>query len=189
MKHKTCIIISIASVLAPLLSICLSIALSGWFDLWENALSDLGHPTKSGISPIFNLGLSLGGLLIAVSACKCLHSVNRLFGVLLFAAGYSLILVAVFNEAYGYLHFIASVVFFVLILLFSILYATKLRNKYFTALVLWLVILSATTWTLHFTFRTPKGAAVPELISIAIVIPIYFHLIISSAMSSSERLL
>jgi hypothetical protein len=54
-------ILSLFSITIPLLFIVISAYLSGWFDLYNNALSDLGHSTESNVAAIFNFGLSLGG--------------------------------------------------------------------------------------------------------------------------------
>jgi len=45
-------------IVGPIVSyvlIAVSILLSPWFSWQRNALSDLGHSTKSNVSPIFNL--------------------------------------------------------------------------------------------------------------------------------------
>ena len=59
-----CRLLPVFSVVVPLFLIMLAIALSGWFNIYDNALSDLGHAVRSNVVPLFNLGLSLGGFLI-----------------------------------------------------------------------------------------------------------------------------
>jgi hypothetical membrane protein len=55
-----CLCFGAAAAATPLLLVLLAALLSGWFNPLTNALSDLGHATRSPVAPIFNLGLSLG---------------------------------------------------------------------------------------------------------------------------------
>jgi hypothetical membrane protein len=66
-----------------LLLVLLAALLSGWFNPLTNALSDLGHATRSPVAPIFNLGLSLGGFLLALSGVLCAYRRSRLVGATL----------------------------------------------------------------------------------------------------------
>lgn len=83
-----------------------------------------------------------------------------------------MILVAVFDEVYQNLHFTVSVAFF-LSLAFMLLIYTYLYRNPLSLLALTLGLLS---WMLHLYYRIPRGAAIPELISIAVVIPFYIDL-------------
>lgn len=170
------LIIAMASFTTPLALIGLAAVLSNWFNLYNNALSDLGHAIKSNVAPLFNAGLSLGGVLMILFAAKYVVAFSRLTGLLVMVAGYALVLVSVFDEVYGVLHFAVSVLFFVSILLLMLGYGLVLKNPKIIALASALVTLNIISWTLHFFAGMPKGAAIPELISIFTAIPLYLHL-------------
>ncbi len=157
----------------PLIFVAVAIAYSPWFNIVNNALSDLGHAIRSSVAPIFNLGLSLGGFIMSAHAIYYILPVSKLFGYLLGFSGYSLILIGVFDEAYGALHFVVSVVFFLSLAAFMIAYAIRNKSP-------WAVVGVGTGivfWVLHFGYDVPKGAAIPELISIAAFIPFYLKLL------------
>jgi len=170
------LLLATASVATPLVLIGLSALLSEKFSLYSNALSDLGHAAYSNVAWVFNLGLSLGGLLMAVFAIKYVSALNKAISYLTLIAGYVLILIAVYDESYGRLHFWVSVVFFVLILLLVLVYASLLKSTKMLITALALVVVNVILWASHFAVRTPPGAAIPELVSIFTVIPFYIHL-------------
>lgn len=181
------LIVAIASFTAPLAFIGMAAALSSWFNLYNNALSDLGHAIKSSVAPLFNAGLSLGGVLMILFAAKYVVAFSRLVGPLVVVAGYALILVSVFDEVYGILHFAVSVLFFVSILVLVLSYGLTLKNPRIIALAFTLVVLNAIIWALHFAMGIPRGAAIPELISIFTVVPFYLHLAKKSTHISCEE--
>jgi len=55
--------IVLLSIIIPLISILVAAVLSDWFNIVNNALSDLGHAKRSSVAPLFNASLVLGGLL------------------------------------------------------------------------------------------------------------------------------
>lgn len=170
--------IGLLSITIPLLSIVLSATLSGWFDLMENALSDLGHALNSNVAWIFNLGLATGGSLIIVFSSIFTKGLNSKFSILLTIIGYFLILIAVFDEIYGVLHFIVSVVFFVSLMIFIMLYSISvLRGSPIVILAFLFVVINLIIWIVHFVNRVPRGAAIPELVSILSTLPFYIHLV------------
>ena len=117
-------ILGILAFMIPLFSITLSIAFSPWFSFLENALSDLGYSMKSGVAPIFNFGLCTGGILLIIFGIMCVARVaNKLLGLILALSGYFLILIAVFDEVYGQLHYIVSLLFFLSLALETLMYA------------------------------------------------------------------
>ncbi|MEM3992755.1 MAG: DUF998 domain-containing protein [Desulfurococcaceae archaeon] len=175
-RLETGLILSLLSIATPLSSIGISAYLSCWFDIYENALSDLGHAVLSDVSPIFNLGLSTGGLMMSIFGAKYIASYSRLIGFLIALTGYFLILVSVFNEIYGLLHFIVSFLFFTLLLLSMLFYVLKLGNRALIYTFIFLLGLNILAWYMHFALRIPRGAALPELISVFTVIPFYLHL-------------
>ncbi len=165
----------ISSVAAPLAAIAVAAALSGWFDVFSNALSDLGHATRSAVAPVFNTGLSLGGLLMSIVAVKLLTRLSKTLAAILALDGYALILVAVFDEVYGRLHFAVSVLFFALLGAAVLYYgfASKSAKLRIAALALFTAALAS--WIAHLAYKTPRGAAVPELVSVIAALPVYFH--------------
>jgi len=52
---KSAYILGIASISIPLLLIFTASLVSGWFNLYHNALSDLGHAVKSNVAWILIL--------------------------------------------------------------------------------------------------------------------------------------
>ncbi len=161
------------SALIPLAFIAISIINAPWFNALDNALSDLGHATRSNVAPLFNLGLSLGGFLIGMVSMCHIPRISKALSTALSLASYSLILIAVFDEVYGPLHLVVSVIFFLSLAVFLITYAVTKR----TILPIPLLILGIVAWGIHYSYDVPRGAAIPELISIFIVLPFYINLV------------
>ena len=172
---ETTLSLAVLSIAIPLLLILLSILLSPWFNIVDNALSDLGHSIKSSAAPVFNAGLATGGFLISLVSL-CLLNSSRIYKALLFLAGYDLILIGVFDEVYGSLHFYVSLVFFITLIVLLVVYGLFERKYYFILLA----IISISSWYLHFSKNIPPGAAIPELITIAFIIPVYMSLILET---------
>jgi hypothetical membrane protein len=172
--------IPIVSIAVPLLCILIAIVLSPWFNIVNNALSDLGHATRSFAAPVFNFGLSLGGALIIVTAVVLIARVSKALATVMWLAGYALILVAVFDEVYGRLHFWVSIAFFISLALALIIYSIIMKSVARKILALVLLIVAAVSWILHLYYGIPPGAAVPELISIFIAIPFYMDAALQS---------
>lgn len=169
--NKTpCLYLAYLSVAIPLISIAVAILLSDWFSIINNALSDLGHTTKSSAAPIFNFGLSLGGALIAYSSALCIYKASKTFSAVGFLVGFTLILVAVFDEIYRGLHFAVSVAFFLSLAVFLIAYGIYFKSILFLPAL----IVAVAVWVLHFVYDVPRGVAIPELVSIFATIPFYF---------------
>jgi len=151
-------------LLGPLIGIffvLLSIFLSPWFSWWSNALSDLGHSINSEVAPLFNFGLILSGFFIMFYAITSLKYHAKYTSYILVMAGLTLQLVATFNEVYGFLHFLVSVLFFITIGLTSIIYAIEKRSVLaFAALI---IVLSS--WILYWFEIYSGGIAIPEMIS------------------------
>ncbi len=156
----------------PLLCVAIAALLSPWFNIWENALSDLGHAKHSPVAPIFNLGLVTGGIIIAftISALRLKETVPK---IILSLTGYFLVLIGVFDEVYGMLHFIVSVLFFLCLLSFLIYYG--ISRKRIDPVIL--VMINIIVWYLHFVKDLPPGAAIPELISVFSFLPYYTNLL------------
>jgi len=97
---------------------------------------------------------------------------NRVMSVLLIITGTSLNLVAIFDEVYGVIHFIVSVIFFISLLILVSTYAYIFKEYVLPLLAIAIGVIS---WVLHLIYRIPKGAAIPELISIFITLPFYMR--------------
>lgn len=171
MGQRACTALVLASIAVPLACIAAAAVASGWFDVWSNALSDLGHAVRSNVAPIFNFGLSAGGLLVALAG-YCATGRPRLIRCTLIVAGYLLVLIAVFDEVYGPLHFYVSVAFFLSLAALLAEYALTERGVR-GLLAVAAIAVGATSWVLHLAYRVPGGAALPELVSIAVALPFY----------------
>ncbi len=161
MGRRIYLYIGLVGAYFPWLTIGISILYSPWFSWEKNALSDLGHAVKSDVAPIFNLGLVLGGLFIVLYSVNSLIFRARLSSLLLAVAGFNLQLVGVFDEVYGVLHFIVSVVFFLSMLLSSIIYALEKTSR----LALASFTIGTLTWITYWSKLYHSGIAVPETIS------------------------
>jgi hypothetical membrane protein len=92
--------------------------------------------------------------------------------VLVSLIGFLLILIGVFDEVYGRLHFYVSFMFFSLLLLMALIYPLRARRRLMPVGVL-IVVFNVLIWYMHFTHSNPPGAAIPELISIFSVVAFY----------------
>ena len=165
LREKTCALFGIFGLMAIYLSIGVSIVLSPWFSWQRNALSDLGHVVKSEVAPIFNLGLLLGAFLIIVYALTVFREYAKYTSVCLVASAFLLQLVATFNEAYGFIHGVDSVLFFVSIWITS--FVNAIEKKSIKALTAF--IISFGVWVLYGLKVYRAGIAVPEIISFTAV--------------------
>ena len=157
-------------VVGPLVgyvSIGVAIALSPWFRWERSALSDLGHAVRSGVAPIFNFGLLLTGFLIMIYAVTALRGYARWTSYSLAISAFMLQLVATFDEVYGLLHFVVSVLFFVSLVPTILLYALERKSS----LALIGFIIGLLSWILYGAGIYNAGIAVPEAISTIAVIP------------------
>ena len=139
-----------------------SIALSPWFSWSKNALSDLGHSVKSIVAPIFNLGLVIGGFLIYQYSISILKHSKMIMYYFLALSAFLLILIGVFDEVYGVLHFIVSVAFFVTALSATLIYAYERKSK--VAVVAF--IIGACSWAIYGLKVFEIGISVPEILSV-----------------------
>jgi hypothetical membrane protein len=150
--------------LAPLIAlffIAVAIIFSPWFSWGNNALSDLGHSVNSEVAPLFNFGLLLTGFLIIIYSIANIRNHAKYTSYILVIVGLTLQLVASFDEVYGVLHFLVSVLFFVSLGFASISYAIEKRSVLaFVAFVIGFV-----SWIFYGLEIYSSGIAVPEIIS------------------------
>ncbi len=161
MNKRVYALLGIVGPLIAYVSIGASIALSPWFS-WEiSALSDLGHAVDSEAAPIFNLGLLLAGFLITVYAITVFKRHAKYTSIFLVMSALSLQLVATFDEVYGFLHVVVSVMLFLSIGAASLTYAIE-RKSYLAAAAFMIGLIS---WVLFGMKTYSLGVAVPETIS------------------------
>ncbi|MFP3984804.1 MAG: DUF998 domain-containing protein [Candidatus Bathyarchaeia archaeon] len=147
--------------LAAFFFITVSILLSPWFCWGSNALSDLGHAVKSSVAALFNLGLLATGFLTTIYSITAFRNHAKYTSYCLLASAFLLQLVATFDEVYGFLHFLVSVLLFVSFGLASIIYAVEKRSVLASAAF----AVGLASWTLYWAGVYTAGIAVPETIS------------------------
>ncbi len=161
MRSKVFALLGVLGILVTWLFIAVAIATSPWFSWKVNALSDLGHSVKSKAAPIYNFGLALGGLLLAFYAVMALTPRARASGVLMTIAAFALQLIAVYDEVYGRLHTVVSILFFIALTAASLAYSVEKRSK----LALAAFVVSIAAWALYWNGTYRAGVAVPETVS------------------------
>ena len=164
-KEKVYALFGLFGLLTVYLSIGISILFSPWFSWQRNALSDLGHAVKSGVAPIFNLGLLVGGILIIIYVLMVFREHARYTSICLVVSALLLQLIATFDEVYGFLHGVVSVLFFVSIWVTSIVNA--IEKKSLEALLAFIISLGI--WVLYGLKVYSAGIAVPEIVSFTAV--------------------
>ncbi len=165
MNEKVYSLLGVAGPLLAFVSTGVSIALSPWFSWWENALSDLGHSVESGVAPIFNLGLLTAGFLTSVYAITVFREHSKYTSVCMVVSAFLLQLVSTFDEVYGFLHYVVSVLFFVSMGAASVAYAVERRSVLSAAAF----VVGLSSWALYWMKAYSAGVAVPEAISSAAV--------------------
>ncbi|MEM3926690.1 MAG: DUF998 domain-containing protein [Desulfurococcaceae archaeon] len=176
-----CVTMALLSITLPLAMIAVSILMSPWFNIYNNALSDLGHAVRRSSAPVFNLGLATGGFLVSIFASKYLVITSKTLGIAASISGYLLMLVGLYDQVYnmhGKLHYYASVAFFLSLACLLLIYAAVIKDKLRKTLAITSLIVAVITWYLHLELGIPRGAAIPELVSIFAVIPFYMDLVL-----------
>ena len=125
--------------------------------------SSLRNATSSSVAPLFNFGLLLAGFLAAIYSVTVLTVQARFTGCILLVSALLLQLVAVFDEVYGFLHFLVSVLLFVSFGLASLAFAVEKRS----ALGLAAFVTGLGAWAFYYVGLYGGGIAIPELISSA----------------------
>jgi len=174
MSRRNSLIVGVTSFLLPLLLLAISILLSPWFRWEANALSDLGHATGSRAAWIYNLGLVTGGILLIIYSLNYSSRNFPITSKVMVLTGYSLVLVGTFDEVYRGLHYIVSVLFFLLLAIAALSYSYESKKNYPIAIV----IVSVVAWILQLTAICPCGEAVPEIISVLLTLVWYFDIVL-----------
>lgn len=181
---------SLIGVITPVIAlVCISISilLSPNFSWIDNALSDLGHWTRTDIGPapfsralIFNLGLGTTGILLTIITLvfmKELHDRPTVVALVpfLLAAGF-LASIGIFSEDIGIrigdksLHYIVSLGFFITfpfaMWFMGISWLRFPRLRWFSTVSLFLPFTSIVLWWGTFRGIFPwSGVAIPELVT------------------------
>jgi len=151
-------------VLGPLLvyfSIAASLIVSTWFNWQTNALSDLGHAVNSEAAPIFNGGLFLAGFCLMIYSITVFEKHAKHSSTCLLVSSFFVQMLAVFNEVYGSLHYVAAVPHFLTLSLTAIIYWYEKKSKF--AITTFLAVMF--TWFLYSIGTFNMGIAVPETMS------------------------
>ncbi|PVX26733.1 MAG: hypothetical protein CW691_00490 [Candidatus Bathyarchaeum sp.] len=167
---------SLSGILGPLIAlVCIAAAiiLSPWFSWGNNALSDLGHSVNSDVAPLFNFGLLLCGFLVIFYSLTSFKSHAKYTSYFLVTVGLTLQLVGTFDEVYGSLHFLVSVLFFVSLCFVSVSYIIEKRS----VLAVAALIIGLASWILYGLDVYQTGIAVPEAIS---SIPVVVWVVLSA---------
>ena len=167
--------------LIALIAITVAILISPGFTWPGNALSDLGHYTRTDLGPykllgaiIFNSGLILTGLMMLYFtiwfARQCTDTPTR-FGIFpLIISLLFLISIGIFSENFGEIHFYVSIGFFLTfpfsMWILGIAWFRFSRLRLFSVVSLLLPFLSVVFWWLHFVGNPYwTGAAIPEIVT------------------------
>ena len=172
-------IVGLLSIITTWTAILVAIALSRCFDLYSMALSDLGDwiTACNGdpvclvncnrlSEPVFNYGLIIGGLMLAISTIS-LYKFSRSYSILLTMAGISLALVGFLPERYGVYHFMAALVFFLLLPIAMVVYSKLNWRSIHGKLAIVLALISVMGIVLFIAIRMKivnLGYAIPEII-------------------------
>jgi hypothetical membrane protein len=163
-------ILGVIAALAAYPFILASIALSPWFNVYNNALSDLGNTVTNGsVGYVYDAGLVVAGALIFVYALLLLRAAPSLkaavWTVPLMMASFDLALVGVFSENTGRIHGVVSEVFFAMIVVTMLAFSYvswPLGSPKVGAVALVFGILSSLIW---FTKWPWTGIAIQEAVT------------------------
>ncbi len=161
MKKRVGALFGVLGPLMVYLSIAVSLLVSPWFNWQTNALSDLGHAVNSEAAPIFNGGLLLAGFFLMLYSITAFKKHANYSSTCLLISSFFVQMLAVINEAYGSLHYVAAVPHFLTLSLTSIVYGYEKKSKF--AIATFLVVMF--TWLLYSLNIFNMGIAVPETMS------------------------
>lgn len=161
MKEKVYTLLGLIGPLIAYTSIGISISRSPWFSWESSALSDLGHSVKSSVAPIFNLGLLFTGFLLLLYVFTIFRKYVKYSASGLVVCSLFLQLIATFDEVYGLLHWVVSVLFFLSMCLTSLIYAYEKRSLF--AFIMF--VIGSGSWIVYGLGSFRVGVAVPEIIS------------------------
>jgi hypothetical membrane protein len=173
MEKRVYALFGVFGPLLVYLSIAVSLLLSPWFSWETNALSDLGHAVTSDVAAVFNGGLLLAGFLLMMYSLSAFKKYAKYSSVCLLASTFFVQLLAVFNEAYGSLHFAVAVPHFLMLSATSVVYSVEKRSAF--ALATFLTVMFS--WLLYSLNIFNIGIAVPETASKLVLLWIMYSAI------------
>lgn len=176
----------ILAILGPALAyafLAASIALSPWFSWESDALSDLGHSTRSGAAPYFNFGLLIGGFFLVAYGVLDLRRRQLFTAAGLIASALALQSVGVFDEVYGSLHGFVSVAFFLLLWVTMIVYAAEARSL----LTIAPIVAYMLVWVLYWADVYRGGIAIPEAASLTVATVWLIYLVTRESLGLWKR--
>ncbi|HYB03336.1 MAG TPA: DUF998 domain-containing protein [Nitrososphaerales archaeon] len=167
--------LAITAVVIAYTSIATAILLSPWFNWFNNALSDLGNTSNplnitSSAAWIFDSGLILAGILITLFALLLSRDEHYswkyvIWVVPLLISTIDLSLIGVFNESFGNIHLVVSIIFFFFTALTLLTYSYvsfPLGTPKTGAVSLILGVLCAAVWVARWPWQ---GVAIQETVT------------------------
>jgi hypothetical membrane protein len=160
----------VASALAAYPFIIASIVLSPWFNLYNNALSDLGNTVSNGqVGYVYNAGLIIAGAMIFIFALFSSRGVGDrrvlVWAIPLMFSALDLAMVGVFSENTGHIHGVVSEIFFLMIVVTMLGYSYvsyPLGSPRIGGVALVFGVLSAVIWFLTWPWT---GVAIQESVT------------------------
>ena len=161
-------------VLTPIFTLTLifvSVALSPWFDWHNNALSDMG---VSRTPNPFNAALLIGGVTYSAFAIGFLRwqgtqsALNKIAAFFMLAGGVGLLLVGIFTEDAGRIHYVVAVTYFLATPLAYVLFGAGMLKR--GERVPGALSIAAGLAALLMIFLEPhKRYAVPEILAAVVI--------------------
>jgi hypothetical membrane protein len=160
-------ILGAAGALVAYPFILASVALSPWFNIYNNALSDLGNTVSNGsVGYVYDVGLVLSGALIFFFSLLVSRKARDLRVLVwttpLMVAAIDLALVGIFSENTGHIHGVVSEIFFLMIVVTMLAFSYvswPLGLPYIGAVALLFGIISSVIWFASWPW---SGVAIQE---------------------------
>ncbi len=159
----------IVAALAAYPFILASMVLSPWFNVYNNALSDLGNTASNGqVGYVYDSGLVVAGVMTSSFALLLSRVRDRrvlAWTIPLLAAAVDLALVGIFSESTGHIHGVVSEIFFFMIVVTMLAYSYvswPLGAPRTGAVALVFGILSAMIWFVTWPWT---GVAIQESVT------------------------
>jgi len=160
----------VAAALAAYPFILVSVALSPWFNIYNNALSDLGNTVSNGpVGYVYDAGLVVAGTMIFLFALFLSRGARDrrvlVWTIPLMLSSADLVMVGVFSENTGHIHGVVSEVFFLMIVVTMLGYSYvswPVGSPRIGAVALVFGILSAVIWFITWPWA---GVAIQESIT------------------------
>lgn len=184
----------VVSIIQFLFSLHIAEFLYPGYSVSRNYISDLGATCRAGLcvviqpsSTIFNLSVSLLGLLLVVSSYLLYISLrDRILASLLLVAGIGAVGVGLFPETYGYIHTVFSAIAFLPASVLPIAGIRVLRELWQRALSVVLGLLSVASLVL-FVLKIDMGLGVGGVERMIVYPVLFWGLFFSGFLASLSR--